>query len=164
MFTPVESALGALLLQQASTTLLFSNGCILGASGQLRGLLTGPSSRNIAFVLGMALSLFIVKTLFPTFIPEYPDVQQNWHDSLWIVGAGVLTGYGTKVSAKICCVEPLGSSCSSGTHKWAQIELQWLHFRSYVVRYQPSFSTVSDCYTYFHDHRLHDAPFPGAFH
>lgn len=97
MFTPVESALGAILLQQASTALLFNNGCVLGASGQLRGILTGPTFKTSAFIAGMALSVFVTKTIFPTLIPHYDVPQQDWNDSLWIVGLGTLTGYGTKV-------------------------------------------------------------------
>ncbi|KIW47778.1 uncharacterized protein PV06_00441 [Exophiala oligosperma] len=96
MFTPVESALGAILLQQASTALLFNNGCVLGASGQLRGILTGPTFKTSAFIAGMALSVFVTKTIFPTLIPHYDVPQQDWNDSLWIVGLGTLTGYGTK--------------------------------------------------------------------
>ncbi|KIW17125.1 hypothetical protein PV08_04316 [Exophiala spinifera] len=96
MFTPIESALGAVLLQQASTTLLFNNGCVLGASGQLRGILTSPTSKNVAFIAGMALSVFATKSIFPTLIPNYEVPKHDWNDSLWIIGLGILTGYGTK--------------------------------------------------------------------
>lgn len=153
MFTPVESALGAVLLQQASTTLLFSNGCVLGASGQLRGILTRPTSKSVAFIAGMALSVFATKTMFPMLIPDYAVPRQDWNDSLWILGVGVLTGYGTKV--RLQNRAPLTYLHVKTRLTIPPIELQRLHFRTYAMWPWPPLSSIVDCHAHLYDRRLY---------
>jgi hypothetical protein len=97
MFTFVETAVGALLLHQATTALLFNNGSILGISGLLRQLLNTRSLVAVLFFVGMALSYVVLNSVAPEVLPDYPTVQWNQRSVLITLGTGVLVGWGTKV-------------------------------------------------------------------
>jgi hypothetical protein len=102
MFTPIETTIGALLLHLATTTLLFDDGIILGVSGLLRQLFNDPkhaaSSPALWFVVGTAIATSLVLAVAPEIIPAYPDPDANF---LKVVGSGLLTGWGTKVSVRV---------------------------------------------------------------
>jgi len=98
MFTPVETSIGAILLHQATSTLLYQNGNILGASGFLRQLFTAPTKETIAFFVGMAASYLPLQVLAPQLITSYPAVTITLQAALATIGAGAVVGLGTKVS------------------------------------------------------------------
>lgn len=101
MFTPVETSIGALLLHQATSNLLYQNGNILGASGLLRQLLSAPTMETLAFFAGMATSYVPLKALAPQLITNYPSVPMTVQASLLTIGVGLLVGWGTKVSREM---------------------------------------------------------------
>ncbi|EDU48650.1 transporter component [Pyrenophora tritici-repentis] len=98
MFTPIETTIGALLLHQASSNLLYQNGNILGASGFLRQLLSTPTREHFAFFAGMAASYIPLKAIAPQLITSYPAVQIASPASLATVAIAALIGWGTKMS------------------------------------------------------------------
>src|SRR5690242_10816611 len=98
MFTPIETSIGAFLLHQATSVLLFQNGSILGASGFIRRMLSSPTKGTASFFTGMAVSLLPMKLLLPEVLPTYPPVPSTWQAVLATIGFGVIVGWGTKVS------------------------------------------------------------------
>ncbi|CAO2651095.1 Nn.00g093920.m01.CDS01 [Neocucurbitaria sp. VM-36] len=98
MFTPVETSIGALLLHQATSNLLYQNGDVLGASGLLRQLFSAPTKGTLAFFAGMAASYLPLKALAPQLITSYPSVPMTLQASLFTIGVGLLVGWGTKMS------------------------------------------------------------------
>jgi uncharacterized membrane protein YedE/YeeE len=97
MFTPIETTIGALLLHQATSNLLYQNGDILGASGYLRRLFSAPTKELLAFFAGMAASYVPLKALAPRLTTEYPAVQISPQTTVATVAIGALIGWGTKV-------------------------------------------------------------------
>ena len=97
MFTPVETSIGAFLLHQATSNLLYQNGDILGLSSYLRRLFSAPTKELLAFFTGMATSYIPLKALAPQLITEYPAVQSSPQSALFTVAIGALIGWGTKV-------------------------------------------------------------------
>ena len=97
MFTSVDTAVGALLLHQATTALLFNNGSILGVSGLLRQLLNTRSLVSVLFFAGMASSYMVMSALAPEALPEYPIVEWDQRSILFTLGTSLLVGWGTKV-------------------------------------------------------------------
>jgi hypothetical protein len=97
MFTPVETSIGAILLHQATSTLLYQNGNILGASGFLRQLFIAPAKETVVFFVGMAASYLPLKTLAPQLVTEYPTAPTTLQAALATIGVGALIGLGTKV-------------------------------------------------------------------
>lgn len=98
MFTPVETSIGALLLHQATSTLLYQNGHVLGMSGFIRQLFNGPSAETLAFFVGMAASYLPLKAVAPQFITSYPEASITIPSALFTAGVGALIGLGTKMS------------------------------------------------------------------
>ncbi|KAF2839553.1 hypothetical protein M501DRAFT_932808 [Patellaria atrata CBS 101060] len=99
MFTPLETTLGAILLHQASSLLLFNNGKILGMSGILRDLLSGGSRTHILFLVGMATSLVFLKIMLPVAIPpNYTTTTTTQGSLVWTLLLGMMIGWGTKKS------------------------------------------------------------------
>ncbi|OAL56441.1 YeeE/YedE family integral membrane protein-like protein [Pyrenochaeta sp. DS3sAY3a] len=98
MFTPVETSIGAVLLHQATSTLLYQNGKVLGASGFLRQLFSTPSTATLSFFAGMAASYLPLKLLAPQLITTYPAVPTTLHAALVTIGVGLIVGWGTKAS------------------------------------------------------------------
>jgi hypothetical protein len=99
MFTPVETSIGAVLLHQATSNLLYQNGTILGISGLLRQVLTTPTKETIAFFVGMAASYLPLKALAPQLLTSYPVMPVTVQDALVTISIGVLIGLGTKVGS-----------------------------------------------------------------
>lgn len=101
MFTPVETSIGAWLLHEATSNLLFQNGNVLGASGLLRQLFSNPKRETLAFFAGMAASLIPLKMFLPELVVEYPVVPTSLPAVVATIGIGALVGWGTKVSPYI---------------------------------------------------------------
>ena len=100
MFTPVETSVGAFLLHQATSVLLFNNGSVLGVSGLLRELLNAPL-KYILFFIGMALSFLPLKVFLPELLPTYDPSPSGWQAALGTFGVAALTGWGTKVETRL---------------------------------------------------------------
>lgn len=98
MFTPVETTIGAVLLHQATSNLLYQNGDILGASGLLRRLFSVPTKELCAFFAGMALCYVPLKALAPQLVTVYPSMPLSLQNTLVTFGLGAIIGLGTKVS------------------------------------------------------------------
>lgn len=101
MFTPVETSIGAILLHQATSNLLYQNGNILGASGFLRQLFTAPTEETVAFFVGMAASYLPLKTFAPQLLTSYPSAPMTLLATLATISVGALIGLGTKVCLSI---------------------------------------------------------------
>ena len=89
---------GAVLLHQATSTLLYQNGNILGLSGYLRQLFSAPTKEHLAFFTGMAASYVPLKALAPQLITTYPALNMTPKIALATAAVGALIGWGTKVS------------------------------------------------------------------
>ncbi|KAI8934606.1 hypothetical protein NX059_008301 [Plenodomus lindquistii] len=99
MFTPIETTIGAFLLHQATSNLLYQNGDILGASGFLRQLFSAPTKELLAFFAGMALTRYIpLSALAPRLVTSYPSVPLTPQAAIVTVGLGAIIGWGTKMS------------------------------------------------------------------
>jgi hypothetical protein len=97
MFTPVETSIGAILLHQATSNLLYQNGQILGISGLLRQLLSTPTKETTALFAGMAASYIPLNALVPQLVTTYPAVPMSVQTALITMGISALIGLGTKV-------------------------------------------------------------------
>ncbi|KAF1999072.1 YeeE/YedE family integral membrane protein-like protein [Amniculicola lignicola CBS 123094] len=104
MFTPIETSIGAFLLHQGSSTLLFQNGAVMGASGYMRKIVSSPTRGTLAFFAGMALSFLPLKVFLPELATVYPPVPTTWPAAIVTAVVGALVGWGTKA----------GSGCTSG--------------------------------------------------
>lgn len=100
-FTPLPALLGGALIGLSATALLALNGRIAGISGLFGGLLAAPreSAWRLSFLLGMIGAGGLYYWLVP-----HPLVPRQDFSPWWLVCAGVLVGYGTR----------LGSGCTSG--------------------------------------------------
>ena len=101
MFTPVETSIGAFLLHQATSVLLFNNGSVLGASGLLRQLLNAPLKSTLFFFIGMALSFLPLKAFLHELLPTYDPSPSGWQAALGTFSVATLTGWGTKVETQL---------------------------------------------------------------
>lgn len=121
MFTPVETSIGAWLLHEATSVLLFQNGTALGASGYMRQLFVAPTKGTLAFFAGMAMSIVPLKVFLPELVIKYPPVPTTLEAALVTLGVGALVGWGTKVGSKQTCIcgsvancIQLSMGCTSG--------------------------------------------------
>lgn len=101
MFTPIETSVGALLLHQATSNLLYQSGSILGASEIMRQLFTDPTKETLAFFVGMAASVLPLRTLAPQLVTSFPTATMTLQAGLFTAAVGALVGWGTKVSAHL---------------------------------------------------------------
>ncbi|KAJ5778174.1 hypothetical protein N7520_001420 [Penicillium odoratum] len=104
MFTPIHTTLGALLLYQASSGLLFHNGAVLGISSLLSGSILHPSRDNVPIVAGLVSSVIPVWLLAPSLLPSNPAAPSSLASVASTFAVGVLMGWGTKN----------GRGCTSG--------------------------------------------------
>lgn len=126
MFTIVDTAIGALLLHQATTTLLFNNGSILGASGLLRTFISTRSLTIVLFFAGMALSYVLMNCLAPEVLPEYPIVRWHKDTLLFTLVTSTLIGWGTTVRQQTPIIPRSPINYLPG--------LRRLHIRTYAMR------------------------------
>ncbi|KAJ5659343.1 hypothetical protein N7507_005794 [Penicillium longicatenatum] len=104
MFTPIHTTLGALLLYQGSSGLLFHNGAVFGISSLVSGSILHPSKDNVPIVAGLVSSIVPVWMMAPSLIPNYPITPNSLTSVAATFGVGVLLGWGTKN----------GRGCTSG--------------------------------------------------
>jgi hypothetical protein len=97
MFTPVETAIGAVLLHQSTSNLLYHNGTILGFSGLLRRAMNAPTIEVLALFVGMAASFPLLNSVLPELVTKYPAMPVTVQTVLFTTGVAALTGWGTKV-------------------------------------------------------------------
>lgn len=97
MFTPIETTVGAVLLHQATSNLLYQNGNVLGLSGFLRLAMTAPTLETLAFFTGMAVSNLPLKLLVPELVTQYPSMPVTSQAALFTTSVAALIGWGTKV-------------------------------------------------------------------
>ena len=93
MFTPLQTGLGALLLHQATSNLLFHNGKVLGVSSILGNSLSGVASEDGWVLAGMGVGAGLVRVLLPRLVPLYGSAGPWWR--VGVMAATV--GWGTKV-------------------------------------------------------------------
>ncbi|KAL1961053.1 hypothetical protein VTO42DRAFT_4941 [Malbranchea cinnamomea] len=96
MFTPVDTALGAILLHQGASGLLQHNGRVFGISSLLSGCLGQPSLDNVPIILGLASSVAPVYLFAPSLLPSLPPAPVGMEAALATAGTGFLVGWGTK--------------------------------------------------------------------
>ncbi|KAJ5579889.1 uncharacterized protein N7459_005874 [Penicillium hispanicum] len=104
MFTPVHTSLGALLLFEGSSGLLFHNGAVFGISSLVSGCVFNPNRDNVPIVAGLASSVIPVWLLTPSLLPNYPAPPHSLASAAATFGVGFLLGWGTKN----------GRGCTSG--------------------------------------------------
>jgi hypothetical protein len=101
-FTPLESAMGGILIGLASALIFFAGGRIAGISGIVGSLFRpkpGDVDWRIAFILGLVLTGGIAYAIAPSMFA----VEVHRSKAALIV-AGLLVGFGTR----------LGNGCTSG--------------------------------------------------
>jgi uncharacterized membrane protein YedE/YeeE len=115
-FSPVPALIGGLLIGLASALLWLGNGRIAGISGIFGQLL--PPARTVlwrlVFLASLVLGALLASWLFPGLGVGGPEgrpaalvsAPAGWGvpTALWLVIAGLLTGFGTKI----------GNGCTSG--------------------------------------------------
>ncbi|KAL4890994.1 hypothetical protein BDV59DRAFT_76300 [Aspergillus ambiguus] len=104
MFTPVHTSLGALMLFQGSSGLLFHNGAVFGISSLLSGCVFNPNRGNVPIIAGLISSVAPIYLFIPSLIPSYPPPPASLTSFATTVGTGFLLGWGTKN----------GRGCTSG--------------------------------------------------
>ena len=98
-FTPISALTGGTLIGLASVWLLAANGRIAGVSGILHGLFNAPDAQWRAwFISGLLLAGLAWQAA------GGPVPQREGFPSGWIVAAGLLVGFGTR----------MGGGCTSG--------------------------------------------------
>lgn len=108
MFTPVHTSLGALLLFQGSSGLLFHNGAVFGISSLLSGCAFNPNRDNVPVIAGLVSGLLPVYLFAPSLIPSYSAPPESWVSVVATLGVGFLLGWGTKVSRRDTRGRPTG--------------------------------------------------------
>ncbi|GMM35210.1 hypothetical protein DASC09_025350 [Saccharomycopsis crataegensis] len=111
MFSPVESAIGALLIQCATTSYIWHSGKVIGFSSLINGIFD-PNVENVSIVSGIIMASLFVAYKIPDFSPIYQPVasvdllehQVDTSFPLYVVVSGLLVGAGTK----------FGCGCTSG--------------------------------------------------
>jgi uncharacterized protein len=102
-FFPIGPALlGGALIGLSASLLLLTHGKVAGISGIVGGLLepgSGDRSTKAAFVVGLLAAGILLPYWLPGAVSTTGSLPMRW-----IVLAGVLVGYGTR----------LGSGCTSG--------------------------------------------------
>ena len=103
-FTPWTSLAGGVLLGIAAALFILVNGCILGISGIVGGLMQrapGDAGWRIAFLLGMLAAPATFLLFAPAGFLPAPRIEAGFGT---VVIAGLLVGFGTQY----------GSGCTSG--------------------------------------------------
>ena len=98
MFTPIEATIGAVLLHQATSNLLYQNGNVLGAAGLLRHLFTAPTKETLALFGGMAASFAPMRLFVPELLTHFPPAPNSLPSALVTVAIAMLIGWGSKVN------------------------------------------------------------------
>jgi uncharacterized protein len=101
-FSPWSALAGGALIGLSASLLLLTHGRVAGISGMLGGLLqraTSDRGYRVAFLFGLVAAGALLSFLRPNALPATSELSIRW-----IVAAGLLVGYGTR----------LGCGCTSG--------------------------------------------------
>lgn len=142
MFTPVESALGALLIQAATTSYMHYEGKAIGFSSILYNSIFKPTVHSISIITGLFLSSWFIGYFLPIFksstVPIFPN-SSNFHASpIMFLAAGVLVGLGTSA----------GCGCTSGHMLIGMSRLRWRSFIATCTFFTTSVLTTMTTGTY----------------
>lgn len=97
-FTPMAAVIGGLLIGAASATLLYFNGRVAGISGIFDGAIAGGGEgAELAWRWVFLLGMLIGGTGYFALFPADAAIELD-RSAFWIVGAGLLVGFGTKMS------------------------------------------------------------------
>ncbi|KAF3008821.1 hypothetical protein E8E13_010698 [Curvularia kusanoi] len=152
MFTPVETAIGAVLLHQSTSNLLFQNGSILGLSGLLRRVMDAPTAEVLAFFAGMAASFPLLSSVLPELVTKYPSMPVTVQTVLLTTGVAALTGWGTKASNgctsghMLCGLPRLSGRSAVATATFFLVAL-FTHHTIHPTLYTTACSGDVPCYT-----------------
>lgn len=101
MFTPIDTALGAILLYQGSSGLLQHNGRVFGISSLLSGSVANPTRDNLPIIGGLVSSIIPVYYFAPSLLPTYPPLGSSVEAALATLATGFAVGWGTKVCKQL---------------------------------------------------------------
>ena len=122
MFTPIESALGALLIQAATTSYILLEGKVIGFSSVLYNSIFRPNIHSVSILTGLLLSSQFVKHNLPVFVSSYsPAITKTstfYGSALSYLISGLLVGFGTSA----------GCGCTSGHMLAGLSRLRWRSF------------------------------------
>jgi uncharacterized membrane protein YedE/YeeE len=123
MFTPIESSLGALLIQAATTSYMQLEGKAIGFSSILYNSIFRPSVHSVSIIAGLFLSSKFISTVLPTFAPTIipalsKTVSSFYGSPLNFLTAGLIVGFGTSA----------GCGCTSGHMLIGLSRLRWRSF------------------------------------
>lgn len=123
MFTPIESALGALLIQAATTSYIHFEGKTIGFSSILYNSFFKPTVNSVSILAGLFLSSRFISTVLPSFSRisvsalSSPSVPL-YGSPLGFATAGLIVGFGTSA----------GCGCTSGHMLAGLSRLRWRSF------------------------------------
>ncbi|ODV86535.1 hypothetical protein CANARDRAFT_27726 [[Candida] arabinofermentans NRRL YB-2248] len=125
MFTPIESAIGAILIQYSTYCYMKTEGKVIGFSGTIYNSIINRSPSSISIILGVLLSTEFIAHYTPVFIATYGSTMFNSFNtgySLFTIGtpsnltlSGLLVGLGTSA----------GCGCTSGHMLSGLSRLRW---------------------------------------
>lgn len=117
MFTPIESSLGALLIQAATSSYMHLEGKAIGFSSILYNSVFRPSIHSLSIMTGLFLSSAFIRKFLPSFAPEVVQLSSGLFPTRYLV-AGLLVGLGTSA----------GCGCTSGHMLIGLSRLRWRSF------------------------------------
>lgn len=117
MFTPLESSLGALLIQAATSSYMHLEGKSIGFSSILYNSVFNPSVHSASILLGLFISSGFVNKFLPSFSPAVVPATISTFPTSYLV-AGLLVGAGTSA----------GCGCTSGHMLIGLSRLRWRSF------------------------------------
>lgn len=101
-FTPLSATIGGILIGVATTVLWLFNGRLAGISTIAGGafpLRRGDETWRFLFLLGLPVGAWLGFMVGPRFFSEIPaTLPEVGLTPLWLVGAGLLVGVGTRLS------------------------------------------------------------------
>lgn len=103
-FTIIETSVGALFIQLATTNYYLQLGSTIGFSSIISNTILKKAFKNIPFIIGIVSSALVVKNWIPQFLPDFPTSNLSTSNVVLFSIAGFLVGLGTK----------LGAGCTSG--------------------------------------------------
>ncbi|GMM28099.1 hypothetical protein DAMA08_008150 [Martiniozyma asiatica (nom. inval.)] len=122
MFTPVESTIGALLIQSATSSYINLEGKVIGFSSIIYSAIFRPAINNLSIVFGLFLSTRIIRTFLPSVIPPEIAYVGNspivYGSPMNYLTAGLLVGLGSSA----------GCGCTSGHMLAGFSRLRWRSF------------------------------------
>ncbi|GME70721.1 unnamed protein product [Ambrosiozyma monospora] len=126
MFTPVESLVGALLIQFSVTSYMLLQGQVIGFSNLIYNMAFAPSIHSTSIVLGIYLSTQFIARYMMQMLPVFALIKAQDSANPWLTSgtmenyvlSGGLVGFGT-------C---LGCGCTSGHFIAGLSRLRWRSF------------------------------------